>query len=241
MNVVIPMAGLGSRLPPATYGTIKPLIPIGGAPMIKLVVESLNLEGNYIFIYKKDEYSRVLEDTLKNLPVRSRLIAIDQSTRGPAETCLKAKTQIDNDEELLIANADQIMWWNSQQFLNAARTDYLDGAIVTYTSTAERNSYARLDKSGFVTEVREKSVISSIALAGIHYWRQGRDFVSSAETTIQQGKMELGEFYVGPTYNILIEFGRKIGVYHIPEFQHNPVGVPDDLKRYKEKLCKHSE
>jgi len=241
MNVVVPMAGLGSRLPPEKYGTIKPLIPIDGIPMIRLVVESLDMDGNYIFIYKKDEYSADLVATLSDLNVSFQLIAINQLTRGPAETCLEAKSLIDNDEELVIANSDQIMWWNSRQFLGAVRANNLDGAIVTYTSTSERNSYARLNRFGLVTEVREKSVISSIALSGIHHWRRGKDFVSSAETMIQQKRLEHGEFYVGPTYNLLIESGLKIGIHHIPEFQHNPVGVPEDLERYKEKLCKHSE
>ena len=55
---------------------------------------------------------------------------------------------------------------------------------------------------------------------------------------ISEGGYALGEFYVGPTYNLMIESGAKIGIYHIPEYQHNPVGVPEDLEKYKEKICK---
>jgi dTDP-glucose pyrophosphorylase len=241
MNIVIPMAGLGSRLPPSTYGTIKPLIPINGTPMINLVVDSLALKGHHIFIYREDEYSAELKKTLHQINGQFTIISLEELTRGPAETCLAAQNLIDNDEELVIANADQIMWWKSEPFLNAAQTSYLDGVVVTYTSTAERNSYARLDREGFVSEIREKRVISSIALSGIHYWRRGKDFVSSAKKMIDEGNQEHGEFYVGPTYNYLIERGCKIGTYHIPEYQHNPVGVPEDLDRYKEKLCKHFE
>lgn len=241
MNVVIPMAGLGSRLPPETYGTIKPLIPINGIPMIKLVVESLDLDGHHIFIYLNDQYSDHLEKVLHEIDKPTTLIRIERLSRGPADTCLAAKELINNDDELVIANSDQITWWNSQQFINSARTTGLDGALVTYSSTSDRNSFARVSQGGRVTEVREKMVISSIALSGIHYWRRGRDFVSSAETMIRNNQYEHGEFYVGPTYNLLIEAGRSIGIHHIAEFQHNSVGVPDDLERYKEKLCKHFE
>ena len=241
INVVVPMAGLGSRLPISVYGTIKPLIQINGTSMIRLVVNSLNLDGKYIFIYRRDEYSTELRKVLEEIDIPAEFIVVEELTKGPAETCLAAKELINNDSELVIANADQIMWWNSNQFLGSARSDGLDGLIVTYSSTLERNSFARVSQNGLVTEVREKEVISEIALAGIHYWRKGKEFINSAEKMISEGRYALGEFYVGPTYNLMIESGAKIGIYHIPGYQHNPVGVPEDLEKYKEKICKNSD
>lgn len=240
INIVVPMAGQGSRLPISVYGTIKPLIPINGTAMIRHVIDSLNLNGKYIFIYRRDDYSAELVKVLSEIKISATFIEIDKLTRGPAETCLAARELIDNESELIIANADQIMWWNSNQFLNSARTEDLDGLIVTYSSTSDKNSFARLGQNGLVVEVREKEVISDIALAGIHYWRRGKDFICSAQKMILEGRYALGEFYVGPSYNLMIENGANIGVYHIPGYQHNPVGVPQDLEKYKEKTCKHS-
>jgi len=240
MNILVPMAGLGSRLPISVYGTIKPLIPINGTSMIRHVVDSLNLDGRYIFIYRRDEYSAELEKVLGEMEIPAEFVVVEELTRGPAETCLAARELINNDLELVIANADQIMWWNSNQFLSSARSEGLDGVIVTYSSTSERNSFARLNRNGLVTEVREKEVISEIALAGIHYWRKGKDFVRSAEKMISEGRYTLGEFYVGPTYNLMIASGAKIGIHHVPGYQHNPVGVPEDLEKYKENICKNS-
>jgi dTDP-glucose pyrophosphorylase len=238
LNIVIPMAGLGSRLPFSAYGTIKPLIDINGNPMISHVINSLNLSGKYIFIARRDEFSVELEKVISQAKKNYEFVLIDELTRGPAETCLAAKYLIDNEDELVIANADQIMWWDGVQFLNSARSEDYNGMIVTYTSSSDRNSFARLNRNGLVTEVREKEVISELALAGIHYWRNGKDFIESAEKMISEGRYSMGEFYVGPTYNFLIEKDSKIGNYHIPGFQHNPVGTPDDLEKYKEKLCK---
>jgi dTDP-glucose pyrophosphorylase len=240
INIVVPMAGLGSRLPISVYRTIKPLIPINGTAMIRLVVDSLNLDGRYIFIYRRDEYSIELEKVIGEMEIPAEFVVVEELTKGPADTCLAARELINNDSELVIANADQIMWWNSNQFLSSARSEGLDGVIVTYSSTSERNSFARLSRNGLVTEVREKEVISEIALAGIHYWRKGKDFIRSAEKMISEGRYALGEFYVGPTYNLMIESGAKIGIYHIPGYQHNPVGIPEDLEKYKEKICKNS-
>lgn len=238
-NIVIPMAGLGSRLPPSRYGTIKPLIPIGGVPMIKHVVESLNLSGRFIFIYRQNDFSYKLKKVLLEIDKVAEILVLDKLTKGPVETCLSAKHLINNNSDLVIANADQIMRWSSVQFIKATQKKELDGLIVTYTSTSHKNSFASLNNQGYVSRIKEKEVISDIALVGIHYWRRGSDFVESAEDMISQKSMDFGEYYIGPSYNQLIQKGLKIGVHHIPSYQYNPVGIPEDLEKYKEELCKN--
>ena len=41
-----------------------------------------------------------------------------------------------------------------------------------------------------------------------------------------------GEFYIAPSYNYMIKQGLKVGIHHIPNEQHHPVGVPVDLERF---------
>ena len=53
LNVLIPMAGAGSRFEKAGYTFPKPLIEVEGKPMIQLVVENLNIDANFIFIVQK--------------------------------------------------------------------------------------------------------------------------------------------------------------------------------------------
>ena len=60
MNILIPMAGAGSRFQQAGYFFPKPLIDIKDKPMIQWVIESLNLNGNYIFIVQKNHYDQIL-------------------------------------------------------------------------------------------------------------------------------------------------------------------------------------
>jgi hypothetical protein len=123
------------------------------------------------------------------------------------------------------------MEWNSNSFLLNVRQ--FDGAVVTYHSDTDKNSYARVNKKGYVTEIREKEVISNISLNGIHYWKKGSHFVSSAEAMIASNdRAPNGEFYVGPTYNYMLQIGQTVGIYHIPNQQHHPVGVPIDLENY---------
>lgn len=233
MNILIPMAGLGSRFSSHIYPVPKPLIEVNGVPMIARAITSLNLDGSYCFVIAKNQFTELVKETISALTPASRFIEIDYITEGPAVSALLFKEFINTDEELVIANCDQIMEWNSENFLHNVRL--YDGAVVTYHTDTDKNSYARLDKNGLVVEIREKEVISNVSLNGIHYWKKGCHFVNSAEKMIDfQDRAPNGEFYIGPTYNHMIRQGLKVGIYHIPNEQHHPVGVPDDLKKYQE-------
>lgn len=232
MNVIIPMAGLGSRFPKDQYMLPKPLIDVNGKPMIIRAIESLDFpDAHWHFIIRKDEFTNGIKKIIEKIVKNPRFVEIDYTTEGPACSALLFKEFIDNNDELIIANCDQIMEWNSSLFFHNVRL--YDGAVVTYYSDTDKNSYVRLDKKGRVVELREKEVISNISLNGIHYWKSGSLFVHSAETMIAaDDRAPNGEFYIAPTYNYLIKQGKQIGIYHIPNEQHHAVGVPIDLERF---------
>jgi len=230
-NIVIPMAGLGSRFPKNKYYLPKPLIDVNGKPMITRAIESLNIDGKYHFILRNDEFTKIVKDVITKTVKDPNFVLVDQTTEGPACSVLLLKKFINNDDELITVNCDQIMEWDSSLFFHNVRL--YDGAVVTYYSDTDKNSYARLDKKGHVVEIREKEVISNISLNGIHYWKQGKYFVSSAEEMItNDDRAPNGEFYIAPTYNYMVKAGLKVGIYHIPNEQHHAVGVPVDLERY---------
>ena len=230
VNVIIPMAGEGSRFPKDQY-LPKPLIDVNGKPMIVRAIESLGIDGQYHFIIRQNEYTNIVKDIIGKVVKNPNFVEITETTEGPACSALLFKQFINNDDELVIANCDQIMEWDSNLFFHNVRL--YDGAVVTYYSDTDKNSYARLDKKGHVTEIREKEVISNISLNGIHYWKQGKNFVSSAEKMIAvDDRAPNGEFYIAPTYNYMIQGGLTVGIHHIPNEQHHAVGVPVDLERF---------
>jgi len=233
MNIVIPMAGLGSRFSDAGYTTPKPFIEIEGKPMILEAVNTLGFEGNYIFIIRKDEY---VKNKMKEIFPDSQIIEVDYLTDGPASSVMLAKEFINNDEELIVANCDQIMWWDAETVIKQIRVMDYDGVVVTYHETTPKNSYARINRRGYVTKMAEKQVISNVSLNGIHYWKKGKYFVESTESMVEKNIRFNNEFYVSLTYNQMIEKGLKVGIYHIPNEFHNAVGTPDDLNRYFEKI-----
>ena len=164
------------------------------------------------------------------------IIQVDGLTEGAACTTLLAKEFIDNDKHLLIANSDQYIEWNSNNFYYSMTNDNLDGGIVTFKSTHPKWSFAKLDDNGHITEIAEKKPISDIATVGIYYWNKGSDYVKYAEQMIEKNIRVNNEFYVAPVYNEAIKDGLKLKPFNIEKMWG--LGTPEDLKTYLENKIK---
>ncbi len=233
MNVLIPMAGAGSRFAEQGYTFPKPLIEVGNKPMIQVVVDNLNIQANYIFIVQKDHYQKYnLETVLNMVAPGCTIVQTEGITEGAACTTLLAKEYINNEEPLIIANSDQFVEWNSNEVLYAFTTEGVDGGILCFNSTHPKWSYAKLDENGFVSEVAEKQPISTNATVGIYYWSRGSLYVNSAERMIERNIRTNNEFYVCPAYNELVEDGGKIRVKTIADNGMWGIGTPEDLKHF---------
>jgi dTDP-glucose pyrophosphorylase len=231
MNVLIPMAGAGSRFEKAGYTFPKPLIDVRGKPMIQWVVDNLNVEAKYIFIVQKSHFEKYnLKDTLNNFCPNNEIVQVDGITEGAACTTLLAKTFIDKDEPLIIANSDQFVEWNNEEFIYVSTTGDLDGNILTFKSTHPKWSYVKLNELGYVTEVAEKRPISDVATVGIYYWRRGSDYVKYAEQMIQKNIRVNNEFYVCPVFNEAIMDGKRIRTFNIEKMWG--LGTPEDLEYF---------
>ena len=225
------MAGLGTRFPRDQFEKPKPLISINSEPMIARAISSLDIDGTYHFVIQAGDYSDELRSVINNINKETNIVEIDYLTDGPAQTALLMSDVINSNQELVIANCDQIMEWSGEIFLHNARL--YDGAVVTYYATTDKNSYAKLDINGDVVEIREKEVISTTSLNGIHYWKKGSYFVSSVMDMINANDRAInGEFYIGPSFNYMIKKGLRVGSYHIPNEMHHAVGDPEDLLRF---------
>jgi len=230
MNILIPMAGAGSRFDQAGYTFPKPLIDVRGKPMIQTVVDSLNINANYIFIVQKSHYEKYsLQHTLNLIAPNCKIIQVDGLTEGAACTTLLAKDLIDNDKPLLIANSDQYLDWNSNQFMYSMIAHGVDGGILTFKSKHPKWSYAKLDDNGFVSEVAEKKPISDHATVGVYYFKHGKNYVTAAEQMISKDIRTNNEFYVCPVYNQCILNGEKIKIFSIDSKEMWGLGTPEDL------------
>ena len=239
LNVLIPMAGEGSRFAKAGYTFPKPIIEVNGEPMIKVVIDNLNIEANFIFIIRKEHDDQFnISSTLKQLEPDCKIIKINGLTEGAACTTLLAKEYIDNDMPLLIANSDQFVEWDSCEFYHSINSS-IDGSILTFENVHPKWSYVKQDVDGNVTHVAEKEVISNKASVGIYYFAKGSDYVRYAEDMIEknirygQSFNGRGEFYVAPVYNEAIADGKIVRTFDIKKMWG--IGTPEDLQTFKEK------
>jgi HAD superfamily hydrolase (TIGR01509 family) len=233
LNILIPMAGAGSRFEQAGYTFPKPLIEVRNKPMIQVVVENLNLDANYIYVVQKAHREKYNLDTLLNLLTPGcKIVETDGLTEGAACTALLAKEYINNDNPLFFANSDQFVEWDSNEFMYKMQETDADGGIVTFTATHPKWSFAKIDEKGLVTEVAEKNPISNVATVGYYYWKYGSDFVKYAEQMIEKNIRVNNEFYVCPVFNQAIEDCKQIRTFNTAGMWG--LGTPEDLKYYLE-------
>lgn len=232
-NILIPMAGAGSRFSSAGYTFPKPLIEVNNKPMIQVVIENLNIKANFIYIVQKEHYEKYnLKYLLNLITPNCEIVQVDGITEGAACTTLLAKEYINNNKHLLISNSDQFVEWDSNSFYYSMTNDNLDGGMLTFKATHPKWSFAKLNENGYITEIAEKKPISDIATVGIYYWNKGSDYVKYAEQMIEKNIRVNNEFYVAPVYNEAISDGFKFKPYNIEKMWG--LGTPEDLKNYLE-------
>ena len=185
--------------------------------MIQWVVESLNVQGKYIFIIQKEHQQKFnIKSVLKTLVKGCEIIELDKLTEGAACTTLLAEKYINNSNPLIIANSDQYIEWDSSRTLYEFTSKKFDGGILTFKSIHPKWSYAKCVKNTkIVKEVAEKKVISEHATAGIYYWAKGSDYIKYTKQMINNNNRVNNEFYVCPVFNEAIKDNKKITISSI--------------------------
>ncbi len=233
MKILIPMAGEGSRFAKEGYQFPKPLIDVNGKPMIQKVVENLDFDAEYIFLVRKshlEKYSGLSETLIQITNKKCKIVIVDSLTEGAACTALLAKEFINNDEELLIANSDQILDYEIDNFHLLKNLTNVDGIVFSFIAVHPKWSFVKLNSRMYITEVAEKKPISNIATCGIYWFRKGSEFVSSAEKMIDKKIKVNNEYYIAPVYNEMIAEGKEIVPFYVNKMWG--VGTPEDLKHY---------
>lgn len=234
INIVIPMAGRGSRFAAAGYSKPKPMIDVLGKPMIQVVVENLtpDRDHRFVFICQNEHIKEFgLEEFLTSIAPGCAVVGIDGITDGAACTVLLAEEHIDNDTPMMMANSDQ--WVDTD--VNAYLADWdargSDGHIMTMTSQDPKWSYIKYDADGQMESVVEKVVVSEDATVGIYNFRRGSDFVKYAKQMVAEDNRSKGEFYVAPVYDYMIRAGQTVTSWSIGSDQEGMygLGTPDDL------------
>lgn len=234
MNIVVPMAGSGSRFAKAGYTVPKPFIKVVGKPMVELVLDNLAVPEARLILIARAEHMVAYREEMEYLKQKYdiSLVTVNHLTEGAACTVMLAARLINTADPLLLANSDQLVDVSMEDFVEDSNQRGLDGSILTFPTDHPKWSYAKVDASGLVTEVREKVVVSNHATVGIYYFGHGQDFVNAAAEMIASNDRHNNEFYVAPAYNYAIAAKQRFGIYEISEKQMHGLGTPEDLEKY---------
>lgn len=235
INIVIPMAGAGSRFSIAGYNVPKPFIEFENKMMIEHVLASFSgIDAKFILVLQ-EKFLTEQENQLNILKSKYTLdfVTVPKLTMGAAITALAAHKKINPKYDIIFADSDNIFNNNDiVNFISEVRSQNLAGALLTINSDKECYSYAKVDKNGLLIETKEKEVISNHAITGVYYFKNLDDFKDATIDLVVESDLSKGEFYMSNVFNHLKKFNNKIGVFDIEKF--DCVGTPDQLRQYIE-------
>ncbi len=250
MNILIPMAGAGSRFSEAGYTVSKPAIPTfdkrTGRPLPMVVCATLDLPGvksggsNVIYVDREFHKKDGTETCILEWFPQSRFLTTDHLTEGQACTCLLAEALIDNDEELLIAGCDNGMEMNTDRY-HALRKE-ADVLVFTYRNhtsvllNPDAYGWMKVDKHGNIVGTSIKKAISSQpmkdhAVVATFWFRKGSIFVEAARKMIRENDRIRNEFYVDQTVKHALDLGYRAKVFEIDRYIG--WGTPEDYELYQ--------
>ena len=234
-NILVPMAGLGSRFIKEGFKVPKQIINIKDKHLIDISLDCLNYKDcNLIFVLRDEHvYNHHMDELLmKKFGDDISIVVLDQLTDGSVCSCLFAESLIDNDSPLVIHTLD--IEFRPVFDPHVMETLDADGLILTFKSNSTNYSYAQLDKDGNVIKTAEKKAISPNACVGIYGFKKGSDFCKYAREMIERDLRTKNEFYISPLYNVLIEDGKKIVTEDVDKM--HIFGTPDEYHFYKDNV-----
>jgi RpiB/LacA/LacB family sugar-phosphate isomerase len=225
-NLLIPIAGKGSRFPIETYIAPKPLILLDNKTIIEWTLGCIDQsECNIIFIIRKEHADEFCIDSfLRNKFGNDiKIVITNQITEGSVCSCLLADSLINNDLPLVIHNSDIYF---EKHFTFSQLDPNIDGHILTFKSNSTNYSYSELNDDGNVVRTAEKNVISNNASVGLYHFKSGKLFVKYAKKMIEEKIKTNNEYYICPLYNILIQDGLKIRTLEVDKM--HVFGTPEE-------------
>jgi len=237
MQILVPLAGNSTFFKPEDYPFPKPLIEVGGTPMIERVVENLariDAQPKFIFVVRQDDVARFsLDRTLRLIADGCEIVTLRNETKGALCSALMAIDHIEQDSPLLICNSDQVIDADLNAIVQSFFSGGFDAGVVTFESVHPRWSYVEVNAERRVLQAAEKRVISRNAIAGFYFFRTGKTFIQGAMRSIANDSRTDGLFYIAPTLNELILDSCTVSAYAIPENRYHSFYSPAKIQEFE--------
>ncbi len=233
INIVIPMAGAGSRFAVAGYDVPKPFIEFEGKMMIEHILASFKRINAVFTLIMQEKFLSEQKNQVEKLQEKYKItiVTVPKLTMGAAITALAAHKAINPEYDIIFADSDNIFDDEDVlKFVASIRSRNLKGALLTFKSANPCFSYAKVNNEGLLIETKEKEVISDHAICGMYYFKNLEDFKDAVIDLVVENDIQKGEFYMSNVYNHLKKLTDKIGIYDIAHF--DCVGTPEQLQGY---------
>lgn len=210
MNLIIPMAGRGSRLRPHTLTVPKPLVHVAGKPIVQHLVEDLSAMSPAPFDHIAfvigdfgEQVERDLLDLAERLGAKGHIRHQEQPL-GTAHAVWCAKEFLDG--ETVVAFADTL--FRADFSLDPEADGHL---FVKRIDDPRQFGVVVLDDEGVITEYAEKPEIpvSDLAMIGIYHFRDGSALRREIDVLIDQDVRKGNEFQLPDAFRALTEQGAR--------------------------------
>lgn len=199
---------------------------IDGESLLECIVNKTSgLETpKYVFTFLGDDVERFHLDRVASLlSPNSLVVKMAKGSQGAACSGLYSACQLDQDPELLIISANELVNVDYQTVISDFRERKLDAGTIIFRSLHPRYSYVRLDSDGYVIETTQHNPITKNATAGVFWFRKTSYFVEAVKKQILKNASNNGKFYVAPCLNELILLRLRIGVFEIDNDRYIPL------------------
>lgn len=242
MQIVIPMAGSGTRFARAGYNTIKPLIEVDGRPMIEHVVRMFPGEYDFLFICAQPHLEETpLRSVLERLAPGATIVGIEPHKGGPVWTTLAASHFIKDDEPVILNYCDAGVMWEYPDFKRRVEQLGCAGALVAFRGFHPHSlgptlyAYIR-EQNNTLLKIREKQAftdqrMNEYASTGTYYFRSGALLKHYFRRAVECDLQTYAEYYASVPYNLLVEDDLEVHIYEVKQFLH--WGTPEDLAEYQ--------
>jgi len=240
IQIVVPIAGDSNFFKPEDYPFPKPLVEVGGRPMIQRVIENLRtLEEDlrFTFIVQQEHVSRFsLDGTLRLLSPGCSIVSLRNRTMGGLCSALMAIDGLVEAAPLVVSNGDQVLNVDLTLLINTFRSTGADAGVPVFDSIHPRWSYVTKDAQDVVHEAVEKRVISRHAIAGFYYFKRAEYFIQAGFRHLKSGLTHDGNYYVASTLNELILDGKKVVGKSIDAHRYFSFYSPQKVKEFEDGL-----
>jgi len=240
---VVPLAGHGSRFKCEEYKTPKPLIKVGGKPMVVQATQSLPKTPNYTFI--------CLGEVIENSDLRGhleeffpgcRIVRLEEVTQGQACSVEAGLKEEILDSPLLIGACDNGMLFDDQQFFELINDSHLHAVAFSFRHhpSSKRNpemyGWLKVDNNNIIRYISVKKPISDNpfedhAIVGTFYFKKISYFLEALEGLYRKNLRVNNEFYVDSLIGEMVELGYLVKAFEVEKYIC--WGTPNDLKTYE--------